>query len=142
MSVDDADADPVEELSLTDWKTAFEASEFAAQTPLAIEVELHLPLAGHLIICKIDAVFPQGSGAHIVDWKTGKEPGSKEDLAAKSLQLAAYRLAWSQWSGMKLDDITASFWFVATQKLVTPDALPDKAQCEALLSAALPARKD
>ena len=142
MSVDDADADPVEELSLTDWKTAFEASEFAAQTPLAIEVELHLPLAGHLIICKIDAVFPQGSGAHIVDWKTGKEPGSKEDLAAKSLQLAAYRLAWSQWSGMKLDDITASFWFVATQKLVTPDALPDKAQCEALLSQALPARKD
>jgi DNA helicase II / ATP-dependent DNA helicase PcrA len=105
---------------------AFEASEFATTTPVAIETELHVPLAGHLIICKIDAVFPTSAGVRIVDWKTGKKPSSEEDIAAKSIQLSAYRLAWSEWSGLPLDAIDASFWFVEDALLITPRPLLDR----------------
>jgi len=68
------------------------SSEFPLSTPIAVEAELHLPMAGHLIICKIDAVFETSDGVHIVDWKTGKLPDTLEEWAAKSWQLAAYRL--------------------------------------------------
>jgi DNA helicase-2/ATP-dependent DNA helicase PcrA len=114
----------------------FEASEFATTTPVAIETELHVPLAGHLIICKIDAVFPTPDGVRIVDWKTGKKPSSEEEIAAKSIQLAAYRLAWSEWSGLPLDAIEASFWFVEEALLITPSPLLDRQGLEDVILSA------
>ena len=124
-------------LGIEHWIEAFEASEFAHQTPVAIEAELHMPLGQHIVVCKMDAVFPAGDGVHIVDWKTGAEPSSPEELASKALQLAAYRLAWSQWSGLELGAIQASFWFSETKKLVTPETLATLDELEALVRQAL-----
>ena len=137
VSLDDAFDGAGDPLSIEQWQSAFEASEFATMTPVAIEAELHLPIADHLVICKIDAVFATSGGVHIVDWKTGQQPHNDEELAHKALQLAAYRLAWSHWSGVALDDIQASFWFVATQTLVTPENLPGWGELEAQLRQAL-----
>lgn len=127
---------PTSVASFDDWKKKFEASEFAHSTPVAIERELHVPLAGHLIICKIDAVFETPTGVRIVDWKTGKKPSTREEIASKSIQLAAYRLAWSEWSGMPLDRVEASFWFVDDEALVTPEYLLDRVELERIVSEA------
>ncbi len=127
---------PSSVVSFEAWKEKFEASEFAHSTPVAIELELHVPLAEHLVICKIDAVFETPTGVRIVDWKTGKKPSTPEEVAAKSIQLAAYRLAWSEWSGMPLDSVEASFWFVDDEALVTPKRLLDRVELQRIVSEA------
>jgi DNA helicase-2/ATP-dependent DNA helicase PcrA len=132
-AADEEESAITSELSIEEWKARFDRSEFANQTPIAIEAELHLPLAGHLVICKIDAVFPDGDGVHIVDWKTGKAPADDEQLQRKSLQLAAYRLAWSEWARVPLEKVRASFWFVDTETLVTPAHLAGRDQLHELL---------
>ena len=117
-------------LGLDQWIAAFEASPFSQLIPLAIEQELHLPLAGHLIVCKIDAVFPGENGPHIVDWKTGAMPSDPKDIQAKSLQLAAYRSAFASWSGVPEVTISASFWYAGSSTLLTPESLPSLAELE------------
>jgi DNA helicase-2/ATP-dependent DNA helicase PcrA len=126
-----------DELSIEQWIEAFEASEFADQKPLAIEAELHMPVGRHIVVCKMDAVFPTASGVHIVDWKTGKAPATDKELAAKALQLGAYRLAWSHWSGLDPAEITASFWFSESSRLVTPKNLVTTKELADLLEVAL-----
>ncbi len=119
-----------EDLSMEEWIAAFEASPFSNLTPLAIEQELHLPLAGHLVVCKIDAVFPGAEGPHIVDWKTGAMPVDAKDVEAKALQLAAYRAAWAQWNGQPEESVTASFWYAQSSTLLTPERTPFLAELE------------
>ena len=124
-----------DDLSMDEWIAAFEASPFSNLTPLAIEQELHLPLAGHLVVCKIDAVFPGAEGPHIVDWKTGTMPVDEKDIEAKALQLAAYRAAWAQWTGQPEDSVTASFWYAQTSTLLTPKKTPLLSELEKTFSA-------
>lgn len=124
-------------LSIEAWRERFEASEFAGLEPVAIEPELHVPIGGHIIICKIDAVFPTETGVRIIDWKTGRAPATPEALAAKSIQLAAYRLAWSQWSGLDLSNIETAFWFVETESLVVPESLPTASELESIVARAV-----
>ena len=130
----DDESDP-DTLGLDEWIAAFEASPFSRLTPLAIEQELHLPLAGHVVVCKIDAVFPGDTGPHIVDWKTGAMPTEPVDIRATSLQLAAYRAAWAQWTGVAENAVMASFWYAGTSTLVTPEALPPTPQLEEIFRA-------
>jgi DNA helicase II / ATP-dependent DNA helicase PcrA len=130
-----ADAED-DELSLEQWKEAFEASEFAHLAPVAIEAELHMVVGRHILVCKMDAVFPTPDGVHIVDWKTGKPPTTPEEVAAKALQLGAYRLAWAQWKGLDPEQVTASFWFAPTRELVTPDQLATRGDLERILTEA------
>ena len=124
-------------LSIEVWRERFEASEFAGLEPVAIEPELHVPVGGHIIICKIDAVFPTETGVRIIDWKTGAPPTTPQALAAKSIQLAAYRLAWSQWSGLDVSNIETAFWFVETESLVVPEYLPGALELESLVADAV-----
>jgi DNA helicase-2/ATP-dependent DNA helicase PcrA len=124
-------------LSIEVWRERFEASEFAGLEPVAIEPELHVPVGEHIIICKIDAVFPTETGVRIIDWKTGAAPTTPQALAAKSIQLAAYRLAWSQWSGLDVSNIETAFWFVETESLVVPEYLPDAIELESLVAKAV-----
>ena len=131
---EEGDGESLSVYSFDQWKQKFEASEFAHSTPVAIETELHLPVAGHLIICKLDAVFETPTGVRIVDWKTGKKPATEAQVEAKSIQLAAYRLAWSEWSGMPLDAVAASFWFVEDEELITPAALLDREGLASIIS--------
>ena len=115
------------------WQSAFEASEFASLTPLALEREIHLPLAGHLVICKIDAVFDTDGRVVIVDWKTGRMPSGDDEVARKSLQLALYRLAWSEWAGTPLDSVDAVFWFSAANQTIHPPSLPGRVELEQMV---------
>jgi DNA helicase-2/ATP-dependent DNA helicase PcrA len=124
-SDDDADT-----LGMEEWIQAFESSPFATLTPLAIEQELHLPVAGHLVVCKLDAVFPGDAGPHIVDWKTGAKPSDPREIEAKALQLAAYRAAWSQWTGVSQESVTASFWYAGDSTLLTLEVLPTLVELE------------
>ena len=115
------------------WRDSFLASDFAHRAPLAIEREIHLPIAGRVIVCKIDAVFESDSGVDIVDWKTGRPPATAEEEEARSLQLSLYRVAWSAWTGMPVDSITAAWWFSSTGQLVRPSRLLSSDEIETAL---------
>ena len=79
---------------------------------------------------RIDAVFEEPDGGYLlVDWKTSREH------TADPLQLAVYRVAWSELTGTPLDSIRAAFYYVRDGELVEPAGLPDRAGLEALLVA-------
>ena len=78
---------------------------------------------------RIDAVFASADGgAEVVDWKSGGR-GSLSDL-----QLAIYRLAWSQIAAVPLDRIDAAFVLVSTGEVVRPERMLDHFEVERLLS--------
>ncbi len=132
----DSPDSPDFDVDMEQWRAAFEASDFARLTPVALEREIHLPLGGHLIICKIDAVFEREGRILIVDWKTGREPRDADEERRKALQLALYRLAWAEWTGSDHREVDAAFWFSATNHTLQPDSLPDRAELETLLAQA------
>jgi DNA helicase-2/ATP-dependent DNA helicase PcrA len=115
--------DFVDEAQLDRLKATFEASPWGSRAPVDVEREIHLPFDGHVIICKIDAVYQHGDRFEIVDWKTGKGPRDAADLEAKQLQLALYRLAYATWKGIDPALIDAVFYFVATDEVVRPERL-------------------
>lgn len=141
----ETDGDGFDPDALASLQERFAASEWGDREPLEVECEIHLPLAGHLIICKLDAVYareipgPDGrpiDGVEIVDWKTGRAPKDDDDRAQKVLQLALYRLAYARRSGRPLDQISVALYFVADDQVVRPDALPDETELARLWSAA------
>jgi DNA helicase-2/ATP-dependent DNA helicase PcrA len=91
-----------------------------------VEREIHLPFDGHLVICKIDAVYEDDGRYEIVDWKTGKPPKDDDDLKSKQLQLALYRLAYSRWRGVEPALIDAAFYYVADDLVIRPTELLDE----------------
>ncbi len=105
---------------------AFERSPWADRQPVEVEREIHLPFDGHLVICKIDAVYEHDGRYEIVDWKTGKPPKDDADLARKQLQLALYRLAFSRWRGIDPALVDAAFYFVADDLIIRPAELVDE----------------
>lgn len=124
---DGVDAEQLQELQRT-----FERSPWAAIRPVDVEREIHLPLAGQLFICKIDAVYdlsgidlsqPAGTRFQIVDWKTGAPPKDAEDLARKQSQLTLYRLAYATHLGIDPAEIDAVFYYVAHDTLIRPEHL-------------------
>jgi len=129
----DETADDGEEVELARLQEAFEASEWAARTPLAVEVDLETPVAGLVLRCRVDAVFgrPDG-GVDVVDWKTGQPP-SGERARAAGVQLAAYRLAWARWRGLPLEKVGAAFFYATTGRTERPVDLLDEAGLEALV---------
>jgi DNA helicase-2/ATP-dependent DNA helicase PcrA len=118
--------------SILQLQANFETSRFAKLQPLDVEREIQLTIEGNTFICKLDAVFETTTGVEIVDWKTGKKPKDKKDEALRALQLSLYRLAYSRFSGIPIEKIEASFYFVADNTEVKPDALLDEADLIAL----------
>ena len=115
---------------LADLQRSFLAGPFADRQPFAIEAPFQLVLGDHLVAGRIDAVYgleAAGSSAgpgqaryEVVDWKTGSHP-------ADPLQLALYRLAWAELHGLSVDQVTATFYYVATGRVEQPSDLPDRA---------------
>ena len=101
----------------------FENSRFAKLTPLAVEQEIQLTIGANTFVCKMDAIYQTDDGVQIVDWKTNQPPTEKSDLYRRSLQLALYRLAYSEYTGMPIEKVQASFFFVGVAEELTPDAL-------------------
>ncbi|PZR54992.1 ATP-dependent helicase [Xylanimonas oleitrophica] len=126
---DDADLDALQE--------RFMASEWAGRTPVAVEQDVETPLAGVMTRSRMDAVFTdpeRGPDAVVVvDWKTGRPPTDATARAAREVQLAVYRLAWSRWSGLPLEKVSAAFCYVATGETVRPERLLAEEELEALI---------
>ncbi len=112
-----------ERARLAELIATFESSEFAARAPVEVEIEIHVPLAGQILICKIDAVFERDGRYQIVDWKTGKSPADAADLESKQLQLALYRHAYASYRGIPADTIDAVFYFVADDVVIAPERI-------------------
>lgn len=94
----------------------FEASRWAALSPLAIEEGLAVVVGGRIVRCTVDAVFdtsaqPDLPDVTIVDWKTGRRPDAA-GLASRELQLAIYRIAWAKAHGTPLQSVGACFVYL------------------------------
>jgi DNA helicase-2/ATP-dependent DNA helicase PcrA len=89
----------------------------------SVEQEIQLTIGQNTFICKMDAIYATEDGVQIVDWKTNKPPSDKDDLYRRSLQLALYRLAYSEYSGLPIEKVQASFFFVGDGVELTPEAI-------------------
>lgn len=109
-------------------KATFEASGYASLRPVDVEREIHLPFAGHTMVCKIDAVYERDGRFLVVDWKTGRAPESDEEVEERQLQLALYRLAYARWRGVDPALVDAEFFYVATNRTIRPKRVFDEAE--------------
>jgi DNA helicase-2/ATP-dependent DNA helicase PcrA len=137
--LDDPAGDVLEEERFEELKATFERSEWAGRRPEEVELEIHITLAGQVVVCKLDAVYRAEDGRHdyqIVDWKTGKAPRDAEDLERKQLQLALYRLAFARYAGIDPERIDAVFYFVADDRVVRPERLYAEEELTSLWSSA------
>ena len=116
-------------------RSRFEHGEWAERWPQAVEVPFETLIGDRLVRGRIDAVFadaPAG-GYDVVDWKTGRPPGSPDERRAVAVQLAAYRLAWAALAGVTAADVRAAFYYVAHDQTVRPADLLDEAGLAALI---------
>jgi DNA helicase-2/ATP-dependent DNA helicase PcrA len=118
---DEEDFYTIEELQAN-----FEKSRFAKLTPLSVEQEIQLTIDQNTFICKMDAIYATEDGVQIVDWKTNQPPEDKEEEYRRSLQLALYRLAYAEYTGMPIEKVQASFFFVGESVELTPKAILGK----------------
>ena len=134
-AADDLVADPVES-RLERLRATFAASEWADRRPVAVELELHLPLDEHVFVCKLDAVYDvepdseaglRGIRYQVVDWKTGAAPRDERELELRQTQLALYRLAYARWANVPASAIDAVFYYVEDDLVLRPDRLSDEA---------------
>jgi len=123
--------DPLEDDSALEvLKKAWQASHWATKTPTNVEVPFETVIAGVLIRGRIDAVYRDGDGYIVVDWKTG----SKELGESAAVQLAMYRLAWAKLSGTDITKVKAAFHYVPTGKDHSPANLLSQEELITLIS--------
>lgn len=111
----------------------FEAGPFADRVPAAIEPPFALVLDGQVVRGRIDAVYDDPAtpgGFLVVDWKTNKQQ------TADPLQLAIYRLAWAELTGVPVERVRAAFYYVRSGDLVEHTDLEDRAALERILGSA------
>jgi len=106
----------------------FEAGPFAERVPYAVEAPFALVLRGQVVRGRIDAVYVEGDGWLVVDWKTNRTPESDP------WQLALYRLAWAELMGVPLERVRAQFYFVRSGAMVEPPDLPGRAALEGVFA--------
>lgn len=108
-----ADAlDPPAEADLAELQQAFLASPWAQREPLEIEAPFEMVVEGTVVRGRVDAVFADGDGLLVVDWKTGPPPRGSAEAAARSAQLAVYRQAFAALHGLCLHQVRAVFHHV------------------------------
>lgn len=127
----------------------FERSEWADLAPIAVEIEIDFALtapgsdAGHIVICKLDAVYrraDRGDRIEIVDWKTGRAPGNAAEKDERMLQLALYRLAYHRRFGVPLEEIDVALYYVADDLVIRGDRVYSEEELVQRWSAARAAR--
>ncbi|MGE9362107.1 UvrD-helicase domain-containing protein [Isoptericola nanjingensis] len=140
------DGEIAPDVDLETLRQRFTESVWASRTPLAVEVDVETPVGGVMLRSRIDAVFPDDDAPPpaegeppavvVVDWKTGHEPRDAGARSAREVQLAVYRLAWSRYTGLPLDKVSAAFVYVSSGTTVRPRRLLDEAELEALVRGA------
>jgi DNA helicase-2/ATP-dependent DNA helicase PcrA len=123
------DLDITDEGDLDAIVEAFEQGPFADRVPFAVEAPFALLLGGQVVRGRIDAVYEEPDGGFlVVDWKTSRV----ED--ADPLQLALYRVAWSELRGVPPERVTAAFHYVRSGQTAVPDDLADRQALEEMIS--------
>ncbi len=122
-----ADTGIEDDADLRELIALFEAGPFSERPPLEIEPSFALVLDGQVVRGRIDAVYREGDGYLVVDWKTGRA------ATADPLQLAIYRLAWAELHGVPVEAVRAAFYYVRTGALDEPEGLPGRDDLEKLL---------
>jgi DNA helicase-2/ATP-dependent DNA helicase PcrA len=127
-----ADAGIDSDDDLAELIATFERGPFAERAPHAVEAPFALVLGGQVVRGRIDAVYaePADDGAPrylVVDWKTSRRDEADE------VQLALYRLAWAELTGLPLDRVGAAFYFVRSGRVVEPKDLLGREALEGLL---------
>ena len=97
---------------LHELREAFLASPWAAREPIEVEAPFEMVVEGVVVRGRADAVFTDGNGIVVVDWKTGPPPQSAEDAAARAAQLAVYRSAFAALHGLPDTQVRAVFHHV------------------------------
>ncbi|OIR40599.1 DNA helicase II [Corynebacterium sp. NML140438] len=124
----EAEVDPS---TLKRLKANFEDSHWASKTPTHVECPFELALGKAVVRGRMDAVFEDGDGWVVVDWKTGTRPVGAAMEAAK-LQLAVYTEAWKRIANDGRP-VRAVFFYVRDGKDFTATDLPDAQQLTELL---------
>lgn len=123
--------------TLESMQKAFLASPWASMTPQSLEQDIDVVFGSIVIRARIDAVFPDPEtpgGAIVVDWKTGRAPTDPQEAASRELQLALYRIAWSEFTHTPLEDVKAAFYYVASNTTVWPQHMATREQIQLLLA--------
>jgi DNA helicase-2/ATP-dependent DNA helicase PcrA len=122
-----ADAEIDDDTDLQQLIERFTEGPFAERTPVAVEPPFALVLGGQVVRGRIDAVYADGDGYLVVDWKTNRQQN------ADPLQLALYRVAWAELSGVPAERVRAAFYYVRSGDLVEPARLESRQGLEELL---------
>ncbi|WP_203139002.1 ATP-dependent DNA helicase [Microbacterium sp. JZ31] len=118
-----------DEAALARLREIFLASEWAHRKPLEVETEIDFAMPGphgepgHIVICKLDAVYERDGRIEIVDWKTGKAPRTAAEKEQRMLQLALYRVAYHRRHGVPLDRIDVALFYVADDLVIRDDRI-------------------
>jgi DNA helicase-2/ATP-dependent DNA helicase PcrA len=100
---------------------AFMDSRFAAWPPLFAERPFLLYLEGFVVGGRIDAIFGSPEGRwEVVDYKTGRRPSEDDRLAG--FQLDLYALACTEVWGKRPEDLTLTYFYLATGEEVSVPA--------------------
>ncbi len=121
---------------LEELRSAFLRSRWAARSPVEVEVPFETVIGDTVVRGRIDAVFAEADGgAVVVDWKTGSQPDAAGRKSVQ-IQLAAYRVAWAELSGVPVESVRAAFHYVRSGVTVEPDDLPSRDELARMLRAA------
>ena len=118
---DELDQRASEDPALRRLQEAFETSRFASMTPLGVEIPFLLTWGKLVLRGRIDAVFPSDDSDHdalIVDWKIGNRD-------TDPLQLAIYRQAWAEASGIAPARVRTAFHHVLANRFEPVEAGPE-----------------
>jgi DNA helicase-2/ATP-dependent DNA helicase PcrA len=80
-------------------------------------------------------VFDDGDGLLVVDWKTGPPAEQPDEVAARAVQLATYRLAFASLHSLPVHRVRAAFHHVREGRTVYGVDLAGREQLERLLAA-------
>ena len=130
-----ADETAGEDEDLAELQSRFEESEWGSRIPEEVEVSFETVIGDRLIRGRMDAVFrdPETGRYDVVDWKTGRPPATDAERRAVGVQLAAYRLAWAELSGVEPEEVRAAFHYVRAGLTVRPADLLDAEGLAALI---------
>jgi len=129
-----ADPDAAPDSEFLALQQAFLASPWAKRDPVEVEVPFELVVGDTIVRGRIDAVFADPDGGFtVVDWKTGRRPAGA-DAHAAAVQLAAYRLAWADLSGVDVGRVRAAFCYLRDGGDYSPSDLLDREGLEQLLA--------
>ena len=118
-------------------QATFEASEWGGRKPIAVELELHLPIDEHVFVCKLDAVYDVRPDGELggprhprTRSSTGRPARHRATRTTSSSSRPSSRSTGSRtrhWAGVDPDAVDAVFYFVEDDRVIRPERLYDEA---------------